>query len=254
MRRSVRRARARSQGLVGAARLLVHCSRGRVEEVWIGDSHAVHANTATMVTALRRLPDGRWVWHLGPRIMYSIARDGLPPALVRVLRMIRATKRSSEIVWVFSFGEIDVRCHLVARMQDPAAALAFVPDYLQHLQQAATLAGARRALVLVPTPGSDTYPEQLGFPVIGTLDERIMANLALRDALVHAVAELPNTGARILLIDCTEELSDEKGAMREDMTYDGLHTNENGRAVIRRRVEELIEATATSRRIAPPST
>jgi hypothetical protein len=252
MRRSIRRFRARGQGLAGIARLLVHCQRGRVQEVWIGDSHAVHANTATMVTALRRLPDGRWVWHLGPRLMYSIARGGLPPALVRSLRMIRGTRGSSEIVWVFSFGEIDVRCHLVARMGDPEAALAFVPDYLRHLQLVATLAGARRALVLVPTPGSDSYPEQLGFPVVGTLGERIKANLAVRDALVHAAAELPATGARLHLIDCTEELSDESGAMSSDLTYDGVHTNEKGRAVIRRRVEELIDATATSSTTEPP--
>jgi lysophospholipase L1-like esterase len=244
VRLSVRRIRARIQGLLGVARLLLHAYTGRLHEVWIGDSHAVHINTPAMVTALRRLPDGRWVWHLGPRIMFSIAREGFPPALLRVLRMVSHSRGASEVVWAFSFGEIDVRCHLVPRMGDPASALTFVPRYLDHVQQAATLAGARRALVLVPPPESDVYPEQAGFPIVGTLEERVDASHALRDAMLRAAKELSSVGAAVHLIDVTEEFSDERGAIIEDLTYDGLHTNDAGRAVIRKHVEETIEATA----------
>jgi hypothetical protein len=247
LRLLVRRYRARVQGLLGVSRLLAYAALGRVDEVWIGDSHAVHVNSATMVTALRRLPDGRWIWHLGPRIMYSIAREGLPPAVLRVLGMIRRTRRAREIVWVFSFGEIDVRCHLAPRMADPDKALAFVPLYLQQVHDAATRAGARRALVLVPPPESDVYPEQAGFPVVGTLAERVKATLGLRDAMVRAVAELPPGGASVILIDVTEEFSDERGAILEHLTYDGLHTNEAGRAAIRAEVERLLRETADER-------
>ena len=244
LRASVRRVRARVQGLLGVARLLLHAYLGRLDEVWIGDSHAVHINTPAMVTALRRLPDGRWVWHLGPRIMFSIAREGFPPALLRVLGMISHSRRASEIVWAFSFGEIDVRCHLVPRMGDPATALGFVPTYLDHVQRAATLAGARRALVLIPPPESDVYPEQIGFPIVGTLEERVETSHALRDAMLRAAKELPSEGAAVHLIDVTEDFSDERGAIIEDLTYDGLHTNDAGRALIRKRVVEIIDATA----------
>jgi hypothetical protein len=244
LRRFVRRYRARAQGNLGVARLMLYAVLGRVDEVWVGDSHAVHMNSPTMITALRRLPDGRWVMHVGPRVMYSIAREGLPTAALRVLGMVSRTRRASEIVWGFSFGEIDVRCHLVPRMSDPEAALSFVPAYLQHLQDATALAGARRAIVLIPPPESDVYPDQIGFPVVGTLAERIDASHALRDAMVKAAANLPGDGATISLIDITDEFSDERGAMREDLTYDGLHANDTGRAVFRARVEEVLRATS----------
>lgn len=240
LRRSVRRVRAQLVGWIGVARLLVRVFLGQVDEVWIGDSHAVHMNSPTMIAALRRLPDGRWVWHLGPRVMFSIAREGLPPAVLRVLRLVSRSRRARDIVWAFSFGEIDVRCHLVPRMGDPDAALSFVPIYLERLRRAATAAGAEHALVLVPPPESDVYPDQIGFPVVGSLAERIDASHALRDAMVRAAKELPEGGATVHLIDITEEFSDERGAMREDLTYDGLHANDDGRAVMRARVEEIL--------------
>jgi lysophospholipase L1-like esterase len=176
--------------------------------------------------------------------MYSISREGLPAAALRVLRLMSRTPRARDIVWGFSFGEIDVRCHLVPRMGDPEAALSFVPSYLRHLQDAATSAGARRALVLIPPPESDVYPDQIGFPVVGSLSERVDASHALRDAMVKAAADLPSSGASISLIDITEEFSDERGAMREDLTYDGLHANDEGRAVFRAAVEQVLRATS----------
>jgi lysophospholipase L1-like esterase len=244
LRRAVRRVRARTLGNLIVARLLMYAYLGRVDEVWVGDSHAVHMNSPTMITALRRLPDGRWVMHVGPRVMYSISREGLPAAALRVLRLMSRTPRARDIVWGFSFGEIDVRCHLVPRMGDPEAALSFVPSYLRHLQDAATSAGARRALVLIPPPESDVYPDQIGFPVVGSLSERVDASHALRDAMVKAAADLPSSGASISLIDITEEFSDERGAMREDLTYDGLHANDEGRAVFRAAVEHVLRATS----------
>jgi lysophospholipase L1-like esterase len=176
--------------------------------------------------------------------MFSIANGGLPPMMLRVFRIIGHSHRAQDIVWGFSFGEIDVRCHLVPRMGDPEAALAFVPAYLEHLQEAATSAGARNFLVLIPPPESDVYPEQIGFPVIGTIEERIDASHALRDAMVKAAVVLPASGSRLHLLDLTDDFSDERGAMREDLTYDGLHANDAGRAVFRRRVQEILDTTA----------
>jgi lysophospholipase L1-like esterase len=244
LRRAVRRVRARTLGNLIVARLLMYAYLGRVDEVWVGDSHAVHMNSPTMITALRRLPDGRWVMHVGPRVMYSISREGLPAAALRVLRLMSRTPRARDIVWGFSFGEIDVRCHLVPRMTDPEAALAFVPAYLEHIKEAATSAGARRAIVLIPPPESDVYPDQIGFPVVGSLAERIDASHAVRDAMVKAAANLPAGGASLSLIDLTDDFSDERGAMREDLTYDGLHANDDGRAVFRKHVEEILRSTS----------
>jgi lysophospholipase L1-like esterase len=65
--------------------------------------------------------------------------------------------------------------------------------------------------------------------------------------MVRAAAALPATGASLILIDVTEEFSDEQGAIIEDLTYDGLHTNEAGRAAIRAKVEQLLRDTADDR-------
>jgi lysophospholipase L1-like esterase len=243
LRHAIRRSRAQTRGLLASFRFLLYAYLGRVEEVWIGDSNAVHMNSATMITAVRRLSDGRWVIHLGPRVMFSIAREGFPPALNRLLRLSSHTPRADKVVWGFSFGEIDVRCHLAPRMSDPKTALAFVPTYLEQVQRAATSAGARRALVLVPTPPSATYPEQAGFPVVGTIEERTIANRAMREAMITAATTLPTGGAAVHLVDLTDELSDTRGQMREDLTFDGLHANRAGRAVFRKAVDELLAET-----------
>ena len=243
LRLALHRYRTRFKGFVATFHFLTHAALGRVKEVWIGDSNAVHMNSATMVTAVRQLPGGLWVIHLGPRVMFSIAREGLPPAVIRLLRWCSHLSGAKDIIWGFSFGEIDVRCHLVPRMSDPAAALAFVPAYLGHIQRAATSAGARDVLVLMPTPQSATYPEQAGFPVVGTIDERVAANRALLDALTAAAAALPADGATVHLVDLTGALSNAQGQMREELTFDGLHTNEAGRAVFRRAVDEIIATT-----------
>ncbi len=243
LRLAVHRYLARAKGLVATVHFLSSALLGRVREVWIGDSNAVHMNSADMFAAARRFPNGLWVIHLGPRVMFSIAREGLPPAVLRLLRWTRRTPRAHDIIWGFSFGEIDVRCHLVPHMAEPDA-LEFVGTYLGLVQRAASSAGARRALVLIPPPQSDTYDEQAGFPIKGTIEERTATNRELRDALIRAVAQLPSDGAAVHLVDVVDDLADERGHMREDMTFDGLHTNEKGRAVFRAAVDEVLAATS----------
>ena len=239
LRMQVRRYRARAQGQLDTIRFLLQAARGRVAEVWIGDSHAVHMHSASMITAARQVAPGLWVIHLGPRLMYSIAREGFPTAVDRLLRLTRRTRRARDIVWGFSFGEIDVRCHLVPRMSDPAP-LAFVPTYVDVVQRAVASAGARRGLILVPPPQSDTYPEQEILPVVGTIVERTDVNRALRTALVEAVSALPDHDASIHLVDVTDEFSDARGWLREELTFDGLHANDAGRAILRRATDAVL--------------
>jgi hypothetical protein len=244
IRQRVRRFRAKAQGNFGIARLLVYAYLGRVDQVWIGDSHAVHMLSPTMITALRRMPDGRWVMHLGPRLMYSIAHNDFPPAALRMFRLARYAPGAKDIVWGFSIGGLDTRNQLAPRMSDPEAALSFVPLYLKRVQQAATSAGARRALVLIPPPEADVTAEQIGFPIVGTLTERMAATRAMRDALIKAAGELPDDGASISFVDVTAAFSDERGAMRDDMTFDHIHADEEGRDIFRAQVDEILRSTA----------
>ena len=79
---------------------------------------------------------------------------------------------------------------------------------------------------------------------VGTLAERTEANRALHDAMLDAAAALPAGGTSVILVDVTEEFSDEQGAMREDMTFDGRHSNDAGRIAFRKAVDEVLAETS----------
>lgn len=242
LRHFLRVTRARTQFTLSSIRLLWAAWRGQLKEIWVGDSHAALVPATTMGVPLRHVEDGRWTCHLGPRLQFSIARNGLPPNVLRIFRLVGRTRHAGSVLWIFSFGEIDVRCHLVPRLDEPGV-FDFVPAYLERIREAATATGAHRALVLVPPPESDIAEEQIGFPVVGDLEERTRALHGLRDAMHKAVAASTGQRPEILLLDCIDEFSDERGMWQQRFTYDGLHTNDLGRAVVRREIGRVLAAS-----------
>ncbi|PWN04917.1 hypothetical protein DJ010_04770 [Nocardioides silvaticus] len=234
---------ARTAFLVMSTRLLRAAFTGRLKEIWVGDSHAALTPARELGAPLRHIEDGRWVCHLGPRLQFSIARQGLPPAVLRIFRLVGRAKNAKNVLWIYSFGEIDVRCHLVPRMEQPGT-YDFVPQYLERIREAARATGSERVLVYVPPPESDVAEEQTGFPVVGTLEERTRALHLMRDAMHKAAAAMSDDGPRIVLVDCIDEFSDENGIWQWRYTYDGLHTNDEGRAVVRAKINEVLAAEA----------
>lgn len=226
--------RARAQARVGFARLATAAVRGRVGQVWVGDSHSVLLNTSRFpFPSLAMAGEGRWVWHLGPRLMFSVARDGFPPAMRRSARALSRLRGTCGTSWYFVFGEIDVRCHLVPRLRD-SDDLSFVDAYVERVGVFARMAGAREAVLVVPPPPSPDVLDHVAFPVVGTAAERVAAHRAVRDRLVHAARDQRAFALRVL--DLTDVLADETGLMRAEFTDDGCHTNEAGREAVRRTV------------------
>jgi hypothetical protein len=245
-RHFLRVTKARTAFTIMSVQLFWAAWRGQLKEIWVGDSHAALTPAKELGAPLRHIENGRWVCHLGPRLQFSIARAGLPPAVLRIFRLVGRTKHAKDVLWIYSFGEIDVRCHLVPRMDEPGT-FDFVANYLERIRESARATGSDRALVYVPPPESDVAEEQTGFPVVGTLEERTRALHLMRDAMHKAADSMSEDGPEILLVDCIDEFSDEHGVWQWRYTYDGLHTSDEGRAVVRAEIDKVL-AEAEGRR------
>jgi hypothetical protein len=218
--------------------LLIATRRSTPTELWLGDSHSIFLNKEYASGVLTRAPEGQLVWHLGPRLMHSIARNGFPPKVERRVRLLRRFSRPGSIVPVVVTGEIDVRCHLVRHSSDPDFNFDFVADYVRNVRGLAERLGAPMVVVAVPPPPSVDCPRNPEFPIQGSIAERITVFGDLREALIKAVA---NTSGRprVLLLDATDLLVDGTGEFRSDLTDDGCHTNTNGVRKVRSRAHEL---------------
>lgn len=227
--------------LIMATKFLWAVRRGEVREVWAGDSNSQLIPDTKMGAPLRHVTDGVWACHLGPRLQYSIATKGLAPAFMKLLARVGRLKGARDIVWIYSFGEIDVRCKLVPKMDEPGA-FDFTAQYLERMREVARVSGVDRIVILVPHPESDIALEQIGFPVVGSLEERVECMRRLH-ASMHASAErLAGGTPRVILMDNTAAMSDERGVWRREFTYDGLHTSNAGRTLVRNALAELVAA------------
>jgi hypothetical protein len=227
--------------LIMATRFYLAVRRGQVKEVWAGDSNSQLIPDVKMGAPLRHVADGVWACHLGPRLQFSIATKGLNPAFIKILARIGKLKGARDIVWVYSFGEIDVRCKLVPKMDDPGA-FDFTARYLERMREVAQVSGVDRIVILLPNPESDIALEQIGFPVVGTLEERVECMRRLWASMRASAERLPEGTPRVLLLDNEAAMADERGIWRREFTYDGLHTNNAGRALVRGALAELVAA------------
>jgi hypothetical protein len=203
---------------------------GEAVELWVGDSHAMWCNATATVARVSRAPTGAYVWHLGPRLMWSLARDGFPGEVRSAFRALGVWARA-DVVPVFVVGEIDVRCHLAGRRPD----MRFVATYAERVEGLVRELRARSAVLVVPPPPSSSAPLS-DLPVRGDLGARLAAFQAVREALGRAAG--PATG--LLLLDATDDLLGDDG-LRAELTDDKVHTNREGVAVLRRRLTALLE-------------
>lgn len=240
MRHRLRVVRAHALAWIGIARLALAIARGRVDQVWVGDSHAVFS-------AADRFPplgvgstvDRNWVWHLGPRLMFSIARDGFKPELHRTFRLLSRIPRTREVLWLFSFGEIDIRCHLVPRVA-AGDRLDFIGPFVDRLQEVADDLRVPHVVYVVPVPvGIDDFDHE-AFPVVGTNEERRTTHGVVRTRVQEEIASRP----RVLALDFSDEFCNSDGWYRSDFHTDGIHASDAGRAVVQSTLRQFL---ATSR-------
>jgi hypothetical protein len=192
--------------------------RRRRTELWIGDSHAMALNRKATNSMFFRGPEGQLVLRAGPRLMYSLAKKGFPPRVMRVARLINRFGRPGSLVPIFVAGEIDLRAHLPKR---PDAPLDWISEYVDHCMEVARLLKADRVGFFVTPPPVDVPPEDIWFPILGTIEARVAIHRRLRAALVESVSAQPDA----ILIDLTDALARSDGAMPVEFTYDGVHTN-----------------------------
>lgn len=230
MRHRLRVLKARTLAWIGYLGLVIAIARGRVDEVWVGDSNAVFSGA----NGFPRLGIGsteprRWVWSLGPRLMFSVARDGYPPLMHRMLRVLRRVSANRDVLWIFSAGEIDLRCHVVPHLGD-AEVMAFVKPYIERVRLLVGEFDAPYAAVAIPVPPAAEFSDE--YPVVGTLEERLAAHRLMREQILAALG--PTTGGAVIhAFDASDRLSDQHGHYRTDFTDDGIHPNDKGRTEIR---------------------
>ena len=240
MRHRFRVLKARMLARIGFLRLVVSIARGQVDEVWVGDSNAVFSGSDRFPPlGIGSTEPRQWVWSLGPRLMFSVARDGYPPAMHRLLRVLRRVRANRNVLWVFSAGEIDLRCHLVPRLRE-GTELGFVKPYIDQVKSLVAEFDAPHAAVAIPVPPAVDITDTDGFPVVGTIEERLDAHRLMRKQMLDETGPASgSTGAVIHAVDATDRLSDEHGHYRPEVTGDGVHPNDIGRAEIRAAVAEL---------------
>lgn len=197
--------------------------KGEAIEVWVGDSHAMWCNATATMARVSRAPTGAYVWHLGPRLMWSIARDGFPREVATFFRVLGVWMRG-EVIPVFVLGEIDVRCHLAGRDAD----MSFVAAYAERVEALVGHLHRPFAILAVPPPPSAGAPLS-DLPVRGDFRERVAAFQSLRAGLRRASSE---PGGPLTVLDVTEDLLGESG-LRAEYTDDGIHTNRRGVVVFR---------------------
>lgn len=241
LERVARRTRSLALQGAGISRLTAGLATGRVRELWIGDSHSVLLNTDRFPLWMGSVGEGRFVWHLGPRILHSIAANGFPPVVEWVADRVRRLPAARRLTCFFVFGEIDVRCHLAPRLSADLDA-SFVATYVDRATALAERFGARHVVIVTPTPPSDDIADHVMFPIAGDIAQRTAAHRWLSDALVDAV---PAGDPRVSVLDLRPALADDAGRLPAALTYDGCHTNDAGRAAVRRLVEAHLTSSST---------
>jgi hypothetical protein len=216
---------------------------GPVRELWIGDSHAVSFNRSGTYATFVIGPQGQVIHRLGARLMWSLARHGFPRSSDRLAALVSHVGRPGQFVPVFVTGEVDVRCHLV---DHPDSDYGFVAAYVERCRELGRHLKADGIYLAVPPPPCEWPPEEAAYPVVGSIGERLQAFARLRAALQEAVA----SHADVRLLDFTDLIEDESGALRREYTDDGCHTNHVAIQLIRERIGARL-APAGAQRTAP---
>jgi hypothetical protein len=208
----------------------------------IGDSHAVLLMDGWMPSRrVARASSSATVLYLGPRLLRSVAVEGFP---TWVLRLVRARRRSpaarGAVDAIVVLGEIDLRCHLAkpGRSGD---------DQLEELARAyvarmvdlvAELGSGGRVVICGPNPPSPAYDEtHESYPVVGDVAERI----EILDRLVAAVArQVEASGTpQVRFLDVRPLVQAPDGTLSPELTFDGCHLNRRGSAAVRAALHHL---------------
>lgn len=197
--------------------------------VFLGDSHVVAFTDSKFIRILNikfdRINNQNGIFislWFRDTLAYNVSR-GVYPKNAKRLALFLGYLRFVGAKFYFSFGEIDIRCHLakVDRSSD------FLNEYVKRCLELIKSA-PRYVFFLTPTPPSDFYDNHPSFPRFGSLSDRIEAHEIFCENL-KMMAKIHSCG----YVNTGVDLTDKFGGLQYSLTSDGCHLNQNGSKIIR---------------------
>jgi hypothetical protein len=186
---------------------LIHACRACGPKLHVfGDSHAV--------ACFDRFTDADVYW-LGPMTMHRVGRDGAD-FIERY-----APSSSPRDIFVFVFGEIDVRCHIWRIAALRATRVEFVVSTLanQFLEsvEVATKNRNGRVVICSVVPPSE-LSEDPDYPTYGWIEDRVATTWQLN-------ADLREGANRrgMIFLDFAETFADKRGRLRPTLSDGSVH-------------------------------
>jgi len=220
-----------------------------VDQAWpervyaIGDSHVRFLAGRDETSGLRSDRVGNWYepysaqivgLHVGPALAFNTNREG---TRTRALEKIRLALQGEGGVipkgarLLFSFGEIDCRCQVVARAEADGLSIDEVVDriceaYVSFLDETAR-AGFRPAIWCPVAPTWITHNRDPEYPVVGTLAQRLAATRRFATTISRLVAP---RGYPVLSV--LEELLTPDGQPKQEFYADAIHLGQRARPLL----------------------
>ena len=186
-----------------------HSCFGWIEPM--GGNHVVHHNTTKTV-------GGITVHHLGPVLAYSVGRDG-----TRLLNITGCGVNANDSV-VFSFGEIDCRCHIHKHVGDkkPADIISdivsgYVNTVLMNIEMI-NLPVRSYLYNVIPPPRDNTVINSPNFPFLGSGEERLGYVDMFNDNL-----KLASESHQLGFIDVREMYTTDDGYLDASLSDGSVH-------------------------------
>ncbi len=181
-----------------------------------------------------------YIHHLGPITMHRVGRDGFG------ILDIRNYIKDGDTV-VFSFGEIDVRCH-IGKQRDAQGrsadevVKALVSNYLKTIRENVDQYKKLDVVILGPVPPSDIKNSPF-FKPYGSLSERILLNSLLNETLQE---EIKKRG--FYYLDIRDLFQNSEGSFETALSDGSVHVGIVHNRVIKERLFSLVNKVPNSHR------
>jgi lysophospholipase L1-like esterase len=199
--------------------------------VVIGDSHSSFFSGGDRI--IPPYPDGPArssgyeTWHVGPGLAASLVeRTSENDTRRKALEIVAQYAEQAPRTFLFCFGEIDCRFHIIRRLGGPAlmdeersaaSVRVTVLRYLSFLEEIRLMGHRPVVFGAVPTSAGD-YPEPYEWPTLGTHEARNGLTRLFNQALGAEAAQ-----AGIPFVSIFDELVDAGMRTREEFFFDGVH-------------------------------
>ena len=211
------------------------------QNLWIGDSHALFISGSRRATvAATPNHEDICIW-LGPRLAFSVARDGWRlPARVRLIARIR---RFNKLIIVM--GEIDCRVYLGRPNDTDYRQEAWVREFVEVAYSLADQLRVKELVFLSPVPPADIGKNDADFPRNGSLTARVQGTKWFTDI----VTSLSSSRLFGDVIDLRHLVGNEDGSLDLNFTTDGVHVNRKGSLLIQEAIRDREVVAKTQRPI-----